>query len=127
MKAKQLIDLLSKIDPECEVVLWNGMVGDWVDIDEKLVHASLVRQSLTDRIECIANEERRHRKDWDYELPPDEQAEITELWKKSDWECNEFVTQEDIEEGRYLEKPVVYINAKKRGVSTWDRLGNIHY
>ena len=44
-----------------------------------------------------------------------------------DWECNEFVTQEDIETGRYMEKPVVYINAKKRGVSTWERLGNIHY
>ena len=127
MKAKQLIDLLSKVDPECEVVLWNGMVGDWMDIDKKLVPATLVRQSLTYRIECIANEERIHRKDWDYELPPNEKTAITKSWKKSDWECNEFVTQEDIEEGRYMEKPVVYINAKKRGVSTWDRLGNIHY
>lgn len=43
------------------------------------------------------------------------------------WELNEYVSEEDIANKRYKKKSVVFIQPKKRGVSTFDRSGTIEY
>ena len=43
------------------------------------------------------------------------------------WELNEYVSEEDIAKKRYTKKSVVFLQAKKRGISTFDRAGSIQY
>ena len=43
------------------------------------------------------------------------------------WELNEYIDEEDIANKRYKKKSVVFIQPKKRGVSTFDRIGSIEY
>jgi hypothetical protein len=128
MKKNKLIELLQSLEGNPDIVLWNGFVGDWMDIDATLVEGSLVKQPFAQYHMHVEFEEKRDRKDFTYTMP---EAEITDLKKSYAkycvWESNDFVTRDDIKAGRYLEKKVFYINAKLRGVSTFDRHGTIEY
>lgn len=128
MRKSDLIKILTELEGNPDVVLWNGMVGDWMDIDKRLIEGTLVRQTLDGYIETVRLEQCSDRKNWDYQLPESEIAELKQLYKKNiGWEDNSFVTDEDVEQKRYTQKRVVYITAKPRGVITWDRLGSIEY
>lgn len=128
MKKSKLIAMLNELKGDPDIVLWNGMVGDWMDISPKLVEGELVKQSLRQAVAMYEFERKRDTNNFDYVLTQKELNSMRSSYKKNwNWEDNEFVTQEDIKEGRYVKKRVVYIDAKKRGVHTWDRLGNIDY
>ena len=128
MKKSKLIALLNQIKGDPDIVLWNGMVGDWMDVNPKLIEGELVKQSFETAVRMYEFEKKRDKNDFDYVLPQKERDEYKKSWRKHwKWEDNEFVTKDDIASGSYLSKRVVYIDAKKRGVHTWDRLGDIDY
>ena len=126
MKKDKLIKMLSEIPGNPDITLWNGMVGDWMDIGN-LVEGDLVKQTLSHHIRHVQFDECKQRNDWTYELPPAELDSLKKSYRSIQWDHNPFVTQDDIKEGHYKSKRVVYINAKTRGISTWDRLGQMSY
>lgn len=127
MRKNELIKQLQAIKGNPEVVLWNGFVGDYMHID-KPVQSELVKMTKEYWIRSVLNEECITRKDWSYQLP---ETEIKELERRHrtelQYEYGEYVTEEDIAKKRYKKKPVVFIQAKKRGMSTFDRSGSIEY
>ena len=129
MKKNKLIELLQKIEGNPEVKLWNGMVGDWMDI--KIVENELVK-------ECKDFVRFRFEASWKqknetWEIPPDVQEQldkkIDKAYKNGEWDfANPFVSFED--EKRWYgknRKKILLIDGKKRGKTTFDRLGNMSY
>jgi hypothetical protein len=127
MRKNDLIKQLQAIKGNPEVVLWNGFVGDYMHIDN-LVPSDLVKITKEYWIRSVLNEECIDRKDWNYQLPEQEVKELERRHKTEiQWELNEYVSEEDIANKRYKKKSVVFIQPKKRGVSTFDRVGTIEY
>lgn len=126
MKKSKLIEMLSAIEGDPDILLWNGLVGDWMDID-KVVESELVKMTLEYYLEMCRLETCHDLRDWTYQMPPDEVKELTARYKKFQYETNRYVTLEDINEKRYKRKRVMYIDAKLRGVKTFDRVGDIEY
>jgi hypothetical protein len=128
MKKSKLIEMLNAIPGNPDIKLWNGMVGDWMEIDPKLIEQVLVKQTLEHWLEMCRYQDRRDKKDPDYQMPPEEIAELTKRYSKlHQWEMNPFVTLEDVENKRYRAKNVLIMQAKSRGVKTFDRMGDISY
>lgn len=129
MKKSKLIKLLNTIEGDPDIVLWNGMVGDWMDISPKLVETTLVKETFARYLRFVEMEKKRDLNDFSAELTPEEVEECKVDYKleKFDWEMGEFVPDKAIAEGHYKEKRVVFLDAKPRGVDTWDRLGKISY
>jgi hypothetical protein len=128
MKKSQLIELLNAIPGNPDIKLWNGMVGDWMDVDKELVPATLVKQTFQNYVERVRLQRCHELKNWDIQFDAEEIAELRQSYKQYiGWECNQFVDEDDVKEKRYSQKNIVYINAKRRGVSTFDRLGNMEY
>lgn len=126
MKKDKLIKMLSEIPGNPDIILWNGMVGDWMDIGN-LVEGDLVKTTYSHYVQHVQFDERKRLNDWTYTLPADELVDLKKSYNSIVWEHNPFVTLDDIKEGHYKSKRVVYINAKTRGISTWDRLGKVSY
>ena len=128
MKKSKLIEMLNKIEGDPEIKLWNGMVGDWMDIDKELVPSDLVKQTLAHWLEMCRVEACKDRRDWDYQLPAEEVAQLKKDYNKVNaWELNPFVTLEDVQEKRYSLKNIYILNAKTKGVKAFDRMGDIDY
>lgn len=128
MKKSKLIEMLNRLEGDPEIKLWNGMVGDWMDIAPKLVPSDLVKQTRAHWLEMCRLQECRDRQDWDYQLPDEEVAQLKKDYNKvNTWDLNPYVTLEDVKEGRYSVKTIYLLNTKTRGVKTFDRLGNIDY
>ena len=128
MRKDDLIKLLKNIQGNPEIKLWNGMVGDWMDIDKNLIPASLVKQTFEHYVEMIRLEQCIDKKDWSVQLSEEEILELRQSYKKYiEWECNQFIDEDDIKSKRYSQKNIFYINAKRRGVTTYDRIGNLEY
>lgn len=127
MRKDQLIKLLQEIKGNPEVVLWNGYVGDYMHIDN-LVKSDLVKITKAEWVKTVLFEEMRSRKDWNYRLP---QSEVKELERRHrtelEYQIDEYITEEDIKQKKYKRKSVVFIQPKKRGVKTFDRIGSIEY
>lgn len=128
MKKNDLIKLLQDLPGNPDVVLWNGLVEDYMHINPVLVKGDLVKQTLTDYLEKCRLEECVDRQDWEFQFSPQEREELVRMYKRvCKWECNQYVTLDDIKEKRYRAKRVVYINAKLRGETMHDRLGAVSY
>lgn len=127
MKKSDLIAALNAIPGNPEIKLWNGMVGDWMDIDKELVPATLVKQTFEHYAEMVRLDQCFAKKDWDIQLTDEDLADLRRRYKHFGWECNEFVSEKDVKEKRYRQKNIFYVNAKRRGVSTYDRLGSMEY
>jgi hypothetical protein len=129
MKKNKLIELLQKIEGNPEVKLWNGMVQDWMDI--QVVENELVKECkdfVRFRFEASWKQDN---KTW--EIPPDVQTQldkqIDEAYKNEEWEfVNPFVSQKDekLWYGKNRKK-ILLIDGKKRGKTTFDRLGDMSY
>jgi len=127
MRKDQLIKLLQEIEGNPEVVIWNGHVGDYMHID-KPVQSDLVKMTKDYWIESVRLEECVDRGDFTYQLPEHEVKELERRHRNEiPWECGEYVTEEDVDRNRYKRKRVVFIQVKKRGVKTFDRVGVIEY
>ena len=128
MKKSKLVAMLNKLEGDPEIVLWNGMVGDWMDISPKLVKGSLVRETLRHYLDMARIRKCASVSKWDETLSENEVSDFKRSHREgTHWMENPHVTEDAIKRGDYLEKVVFYIDAKPRGVSTWDRLGNIDY
>ena len=124
MKKSKLIRLLNEIEGDPDILLWNGVVGDWQNI--QLVPSNLYREKLASVIESTETRYKLDRKDWDYQLTEQERAEVKKFYPKDyPWHSADFITEAT--EHRYSKKAVVFIDAIPRGVTTWDRLGTIEY
>lgn len=127
MKKNKLIELLSAIPGNPDVVLWNGMAGDWMDIG-KLVEGDLVKQTFPHYAEMCRIEDCIDAKDWSIKFSDEKLKELEQQWRRNvNWEYNQYVTLEDAMNKRYSMKKVYFIDAKPRGVKTFDRTGDISY
>lgn len=127
MLKNDLIELLNLIEGNPEVVLWNGIVGDYQHVGD-VVPAELVKETLTTFLEDTRLRGCIEHKDWDYKLPEQEVAELQEIYHKEvEWGIGRYVSEEDIKAGMFELKPVIYIEPKVRGIETFDRHGTINY
>lgn len=127
MKKNDLIKLLSELKGNPEVVLWNGFVGDYMNI-KGLTEGHLTKQSRDHYIKACEFEGKRDRKDFDYKFTLEEVKQAERDYRKYiGWEHNEYIFEDQIKDGRYISKRVVYIEAKPRGINTFDRAGAISY
>lgn len=127
MRKEQLIQLLQDLPGNPEVVLWNGYVGDFMNISG-VVESDLVKINKRHFLEMCRLEKCRDHKDWNEQLTTAETEHSLECYKRNyEWEVNEFITADDIKEKRYNRKRVVYINAATRGKTMHDRLGPVSY
>lgn len=126
MRKNDLIKKLQEIKGNPEILLWNGMVGDWMAIGG-LKESYLTKITKEFWVRSIENERIVDLKDGSYRLPKEDVDRAEKRWKKFEWEENPYVTKEDVDRGRYKTKTVFYIDAKLRGISTADRIGGISY
>lgn len=127
MKKNDLIKKLQAIEGNPEIVLWNGMVGDWMPIG-KLTECYQTRMTRTYWINAIEMEMKIDARNFDVKMTEDEKQRLIAKYPKSvSWECNEGITEEDIKAGRHQCRRVVFIDAKPRGIKTFDRLGGLEY
>ena len=128
MKKSKLIALLNTLEGDPEIKLWNGMVGDWMDISNELAPSDIVKETLEHWLEMCRLQDCQDRKDWDYQMPAEEIAVLTKNYSKvHKWELNPYVTLEDVKAKRYKLKKIYILQAKVKGVTSWDRQGNISY
>lgn len=127
MRKNDLIKKLQAIKGNPDVVLWNGMVGDWMPIGE-ITESYLTRCSKNYYVRAVEAEMKIKKKDWNFVLPEEEKTRLEKSHAKNNpWEHNEWVTQEDVDAKRQQVKNIIYINAKPRGIKTFDRLGGLEY
>lgn len=126
MKKKRLLELLAELPDNADIRLWNGMVGDWMDIDA-IVPTHVVKMSTDHFVEGCRLEECTRHNDWNFQLPVEEVAALQKSARQADWELNDYVTEEDIKEGRWKHKVIYLFQARARNKSTWDRLGTMSY
>ena len=127
MKKSKLIELLNNIKGNPDIIFYNGFVEDWQDLSSQLVESRLVKRSLSNWIYYIELEEQVRRKDFNHKLSEERVKELTSLYKEVEWEENHRISDEAVKRGDYKSKRVYYLQSKIRGVSTFDRMGNINY
>lgn len=128
MRKSKLIELLTALPGNPDIKLWNGFVQDWVEVSPNIVEVELVRMTLAYWLESCRLQDCQDRKDWDYQLPAEEVAQLTKNYAKiNKWEINPYVTQEDIDMKRYTVKKIQIVQAKIKGENAWDRIGNMEY
>lgn len=127
MRKNELIKLLSEMDGNPEIMLWNGYVQDYMAVDG-LVEGDLVKQTWGHYLEMCRLEECCNRKDWTFQHTEDDIAKLHKCYLKHvNWECNNYVCADDVTQKKYKRKRVVYVAAKTRGKTMHDRLGTVEY
>lgn len=112
-----------------EIKLWNGFVEDWTDF--QLSESELVKES-DEFVRWWIEASWKNDNNSD-EIPADVQERLDEIikqnLKKRTWDFpNHYLSDEDMKRwyGKNR-KRVVLIDAKRKGVTTFDRLGEISY
>ncbi len=112
-----------------DIKIWNGYAEDWQDFN--LVEQEFVKETEEFIRWRIETDWKFRNENWT--IPPDVQREldviIARQLKEREWEFqNPYFSGED-EKRRYGKnrKKVFLINAKMRGKSTFDRMGDIDY
>lgn len=126
MKKSKLMKLLADIPDNADIRLWNGMVGDWMDI-ESIKPTMLFMVSLDHELKVTRMRNARDVGDPAAVLSAEQIADIKKEHRTLGWEYNQWVTQTMIDDGYYNTKTVFIIDAKTRGVHAFDRLGSIDY
>lgn len=130
MKKSKLIKLLQEIEGDPDILLWNGMVSDWVDI-LGLQEVGLERSTLKG-YSYYLNLERTVRDN----LPPCSEDECKKAYKSSgadQWEVTGYdpefqeMREKDLKRGFIAQKSAFIIDAKPRGKKCWDRRGSVRY
>lgn len=127
MRKNDLIKKLQEIKGNPEVMLWNGLVADFVPIGN-MVGCSLVKQTLEHYLEMCRLQRCKRKDDWDFQFSVDELQEYYQSYKQYiEWEENRYITEDDIVGKRYKKKNILAIDAKITGKTAHDRMGNISY
>lgn len=127
MRKNDLIKLLQAIEGNPDIVLWNGIVGDYQNISTKLVEGELYKQTFEDYFESFRKERCVKENNAKYTLTDKEVNYLTNRYKTFDYEQKDFVRQEDIKEKRYRKKRVVYIQPKESGKTYFNRRIKVEY
>lgn len=126
MKKNKLIEILNNIEGNPDIFLWNGMVGDFMDIDPQVCENYLSRQKFKDYCDfCEMRDARDENRAYNFNFSEDQIKEFKNDYNKYiKWEYNQWMAEDNDD---YNKKTIYLINAKPRGISTWDRLGKISY
>jgi len=132
MKKNELIKLLQEIEGDPEVYFWNGLVGDYMDIDPKFVCEELVKQSEEFIFTYLRHDYWQHAGNFDPISESVEQklrSRAKKIFSEKEYGMiNPFTKDEDMSKFYDAKtKPVVFVNTKERGKSSWDRNGTICY
>ena len=132
MKKNALIKLLNDIEGNPDIKLWNGLVGDYTDIDKELVPLELVKETPEFLLSCLEGEYIRDNKVFKITDEKREELKIQAddiIKNHRDWELpNQFVEEENFERWYGTKRTkIVIINAKTKGKTYQDRLGSITY
>lgn len=123
MRKNDLIKKLQAMSGNPEIMLWNGLVGDFVPIGN-IGDADLVKQTKDNYMKIATWREQRD----GVQPDTDRLKELEQNYQKvCRYELNRFVTQEDIKSGHYKQKRIMYIDAKLTGKRSMDRQGVIDY
>lgn len=130
LKKSELIAMLNKLEGDPDLLMWNGFVGDWHDI-EIVQGSKLVKHSLCHLFKAIKHKRMGDKKS--FKLDKEELKYCYKLAKKQyhtqEWEFpNCFVEQEKYEDWYGdNQRDVVMIQGKNRGKECYDRLGSMSY
>lgn len=123
MKKEQLILLLQTIEGNPDILIWNSLVSDYMDICPKLIDTELVKESKQHFLKCVELE--------NYRLGRTSASkdELDRLYKNREWDFpNPYFAEDELKDycGRNRKK-VVLINVMNRGKLSFDRNGSIRY
>jgi len=130
MRKSKLIELLTAIEGNPDIKLWNGYVGDYMDIESELVPTRLVKMTEAHMLEMVRLEQALHdgADPKTFKMSSDEEEHTRACYKKyHEWEHNQFVTDGDIKAKRYKKKDIWILSAKLRGKTSGDRVGTMSY
>ena len=130
MKKSDILEMLDDLDDDTEVYIWNGLVGDFQDIDPNIVDVTLAcRTKENYRRDCIMD----YYQDTGRRVETDEDIEVIDEMAKDfnpneEYElANSFMTQEMLDKTYSDQKTVKVINVLPRNKVMHDRLGTISY
>ncbi len=131
MKKSKLIELLQKIEGNPEIYLWNGFVDDWMDISPDFIESELVKECVQFKLDCLKLEWCRDNNTFD--IPDEVVVTLNEsairLAAKENWDFpNRYVGASEFSKwyGK-SKKRIVLIDAKRKGVTYSDRIGDMSY
>lgn len=130
MRKSKLIEMLNAIEGNPDIKLWNGYVGDYMDIESELVPTRLVKMTEAHMMEMVRLEQALDvgADMKTFQLSEAEVVDTKRCYKEyHQWEFNQFVTDEDIKAKRYMKKDIVILPAKLRGKTCGDRIGTMSY
>ena len=127
MRKNDLIKLLQTLEGNPEIVLWNGLVGDYQTISSKLLEGELYKQTIEGYFESYRKERCVKENNAKYTLTNKEVDYLTTTYKTFGYEQKTLVTAEDIKEKRYRKKRVVYIQPKESGKTWFNRRIKVGY
>lgn len=123
MKKNDLIKLLQEQPGNPDIVLWNGYVGDYMDISNEFIELELVKETVDFHYNWAVSQWKQDHKL--FEVPEDVlvnlRSEAEARVKKRQWELpNSFVGDEDMESwyGKKRKK-VLMLNPKLRGKKSY--------
>jgi hypothetical protein len=116
VRKDKLIQLLQAIEGNPEIKLWNGMVGDWMDIN-KLQEGYLYKESLAHYLESCRIETCVDNNDWSYQQSPEEISRLTKYHKTFQWNTYDMTDQYLAGQKCQIKKKVFYITPKPRNTS----------
>lgn len=125
MRKQDLIKYLQSIKGNPEVLLWNGFVGDWHRITPSTMKLSKLTKEYF--MESCRLERCIDTKDWEYQLTEKELQYYAQSYARQVYEHNEFIEPEDLKRKRYKQKQVIMLQGKRRGIKTFDRIGDMEY
>ncbi len=131
MKKNKLIELLQNIEGNPDIYLWNGFVADWMDISPNFIEDTLVKESVEFKLDCLKMEWCRDNNT--FEIPDDILTSLSDLahkqTSKQTWDFpNKYVEQSEFKRwyGKN-KKRIILIDAKRKGATYSDRIGDMSY
>ncbi|MCV8616506.1 hypothetical protein ODU52_09670 [Escherichia coli] len=116
MKKNDLIKMLQEIDGNPEIVIWNGYVDDYMNIEKGLTKITLVKE--TEQFLQGALEHEWCERNNTFDIPEDQRTKIAErakeLHKKREYDFqNPYVTEDEFNRWYGKKKLIKYVLSPK--------------
>lgn len=130
MKKNDLIKLLQNIKGNPDIVIYNGLVDDYMELGKDVEEFELVKETLDTKYNgflCDAYHSKQDIESEDVKQKCMERAK--ESYKKQKYDLPNPYTSEENFYQRYEKKvkKMICLCTKLRGKTYWDRLGKIEY
>lgn len=116
MRKNALIALLQEIEGNPEIVIWNGYVDDYMNIDKEMFSITLVKETEDFIFNGLKGEWSQMNKSWDVPVEVLEKLRVRakEIHKKREHDfANPYVTEEEFESWYGKKKLTKYVLAPK--------------